>query len=102
MVEPHAGTSQYQLEYRVHFAESGSFFVQLAYEDEIDPKVIHYTQPQYINVEPRMKARGLEIRSKELALMTVMSRCLGKMSRWPQVLKNVRELGYNAVHFTPI
>jgi hypothetical protein len=45
MVEPHAGTSQYQLEYRVHFAESGSFFVQLAYEDEIDPNVIQYTQP---------------------------------------------------------
>lgn len=34
--------------------------------------------------------------------MTVMSRCLGKMTRWPDVLRNVRELGYNAVHFTPI
>jgi len=49
-----------------------------------------------------MSAGGQEIRCKELALMTVMSRCLGKMTRWPDVLRNVRELGYNAVHFTPI
>ena len=71
------------MEYRVHFPESGSFFVQLAYEDEIDSSNILYSQPQYINVEPRMKARGQEVRVKELSLMTVMSRCLGKMSRWP-------------------
>jgi glycogen debranching enzyme len=31
-----------------------------------------------------------------------MSRCLGKIDRWPEVLKNQRELGYNAIHFAPI
>ena len=39
---------------------------------------------------------------KQLSLMTVMSRCLGKMSRWPEVLENVAALGYNAIHLTPI
>ena len=34
--------------------------------------------------------------------MTVMSRCLGNLQRWPQVLENVAELGYNAVHLTPV
>ena len=48
-----------------------------------------------------MTLRGREIRSKELSLMTVMSRCLGKMKRWPEVAMNIRDLGYNAIHFTP-
>ena len=48
-----------------------------------------------------MMANARTIRGKELSLLTVMSRCLGKMSRWPAVLRNVRELGYNAVHFAP-
>jgi hypothetical protein len=43
MVEPHPTPSQYQLEYRVLFEHSGSFFVQIAYEDEIDPEVAHYS-----------------------------------------------------------
>lgn len=33
--------------------------------------------------------------------MTVMSRQLGPISRWPKVLENQAELGYNAIHFTP-
>lgn len=101
-VDPYPTPSQYQLEFRVLFEYSGSFFVQLAYQDEVDPEVERYTEAQYINVEPVMSAGGRGIRGKELSLMTVMSRCLGKMSRWPQVLNNIQELGYNAVHFTPI
>jgi hypothetical protein len=48
-----------------------------------------------------MSARNIEIRSKELRCITVMSRCLGKIDRWQGVLNNIKELGYNAVHFTP-
>jgi len=55
----------------------------------------------YINVEPVMSLMGQEVRCKELSLMTVMTRCLGKMSRWQEVLQNASELGYNAIHFTP-
>ena len=102
MVEAHAAASEYQLEFRVHFSESGSFFVQLAYADELDPKVTRFTQATYINVEPVMALNGKRVRCKELSLMTVMSRCLGKMDRWPGVLQNALELGYNAIHFTPI
>ena len=93
--------SQYQLEFRVFFAESGSFFVQIAYEDVLREGEVAYSPPQYINVEPVMTANSRVIRGKELSVLTVMSRCLGKMSRWPAVLRNARELGYNAVHFAP-
>ena len=83
MVEPDPEASEYLLEYRVHFGESGSFFVQIAYADEIDASITRYTPPQYINVEPVMALGGKEVRCKELSLMTVMSRCVGKMTRWP-------------------
>jgi glycogen debranching enzyme len=85
----------------VLFDVSGSFFVQIVYEDERPGGGVAYSSPQYINVEPVMTANSRLIRGKELSLLTVMSRCLGKMSRWPAVLRNVRELGYNAVHFAP-
>lgn len=48
-----------------------------------------------------MTANNQEVRGKELSVLTVMSRCLGKLTRWPAVLKNIRECGYNAVHFAP-
>ena len=45
MVEPDPEASEYLLEYRVHFGESGSFFVQIAYVDEIDASITRYTPP---------------------------------------------------------
>jgi hypothetical protein len=57
-VDPYPTPSQYQVEFRVLFEHSGSFFVQLAYEDEIDPETERYTEAQYINVEPVMSAGG--------------------------------------------
>ena len=38
MVDPHKATSQYMMEFRVEFTESGSFFIQVQYSDEKDPK----------------------------------------------------------------
>jgi len=99
VVQPTNDPTRYGLEFKIQFFESGSFFVQIAYETENG--MTKFTEPQYINVEPVMSLRGKNIRSKELNLMTVMSRCLGKMDRWPQVIQNQKELGYNAIHFTP-
>jgi hypothetical protein len=82
MVEPHRASSVYLLEFRVHFKESGSFFVQVAYDDELDSSLTKYTAAQYINVEPEMRLAGRAVRCKELSLLTVMSRCLGKLTRW--------------------
>ena len=87
IVDPYDDKTRYGLEFRIQFFESGSFFVQIAYEDALSGK-IKYTQAQYINVEPVMNLNGKPVRSKELNLMTVMSRCLGKMDRWHQVIQN--------------
>jgi hypothetical protein len=99
MVEPHLGSSQYMMEFRMLFDESGSFFVQVAYKDDHDEEA--FTPPQYINVEPLLSINGRPVRPKELSIITVMSRCLGKMDRWNDVLRAQGELGYNAVHFAP-
>lgn len=85
IVDPYNDRTRYGLEFRIQFFESGSFFVQIMYEDPISGKS-KFTKEQYINVEPVMNLNGKPVRSKELNLMTVMSRCLGKMERWPQVI----------------
>ena len=100
MIEPWGDPTNYGLEYRIQFFESGSFFVQIAYEDGVTG-VQRYTNPQFINVEPVMKLKNRDVRCKELNLMTMMSRCLGKMDRWAEVIQNQKEIGYNAIHFTP-
>ena len=42
-VDAHPESSQYLLEYRVIFKESGSFFIQIAYQDAIDATVHRYS-----------------------------------------------------------
>lgn len=71
------------------------------YEDPAAPEGENYTKPMYINVDPQLTINGEKIECKQLSLLTVMSRQLGKIQRWPQVLQNAAELGYNAIHFTP-
>lgn len=99
VIDAHPASSEYMFEFRVLFDVSGSFFVQIVYED--DKGQVAYSPPQYINVEPVMVANNQEIRGKELSVLTVMSRCLGKMSKWPKVINNIKDCGYNAIHFAP-
>jgi hypothetical protein len=73
-------TSLYQHEFTVQFNESGSFFVQVAYQEVSD--VDKFTPPQYINVDPELRVGDKLIRGKELSILTVMSRCLGRIDRW--------------------
>ena len=101
MVDPHPTSSKYMMEFRLTFTESGSFFIQISYEDELNRDQELFTPAQYINVEPTLFLHGKPVRAKELSLITVMSRQLGKMSRWKDILRNQKDLGYNAVHFTP-
>ena len=50
----------------------------------------------------RLPGSDKSLKCKELSICTVVSRCLGQIQRWPQVLDNLKEQEYNAVHFTPI
>jgi len=37
-----------------------------------------------------------------MRIISVVSRCLGPLSRWQSVLKSISDQGFNAIHFTPI
>lgn len=88
------------LEWMVEFPVAGSYFIQFSYSiDGSRP----FTSPFYINVEPVLLVRDEEIRVKELSIITVISRCLGPIeTSWEGMYDNMSQLGYNAIHFTPI
>ena len=71
-------------EFEVSFEHPGSFFVQVEYEGEGGTR--RCSKPSYINVEPVLKVGGEAMRCKELSIMTVISRCLGKVDNWKKVL----------------
>lgn len=52
-----SSSSSLNLEYRVLFRETGSFFVQIEYFDS-EIGETNYTEAQYINVEPIMVVQG--------------------------------------------
>lgn len=91
------------MEFRVQFPYAGSFFVQLEYLD-LESHSLKYTPPQYINVEPLLSlpTNTNPIKTKQLSILTVLSRCLGPIDRWGEVLDHSASLKYNAIHFTPI
>jgi hypothetical protein len=38
----------------------------------------------------------------EICMQTVLTRCLGPLSRWEEHFDTASRLGFNAIHFTPI
>jgi glycogen debranching enzyme len=82
------------------FTKAGSFFIQIGFGE---PDHIRFTKPNYINVEPQLFLNtSTTLRCKQINMISVLSRCLGPLSRWEDVLKPVAAQGYNMVHFTPI
>lgn len=86
--------------FEVRFENPGSFFVQIEYEGEGGARLC--SVPSYINVEPVLKVGGQAMRCKELSIMTVISRCLGKVDNWKKVLAPLSSQNYNAIHLAPI
>lgn len=52
MIEADRTLSKYSLTFKVQFCYSGSFFVQIVYDDPTQEEGENYTKPMYINVEP--------------------------------------------------
>ncbi len=98
-------------EFEVHFKYPGSFFYQIEF---FDPAInmmskkrvanfrVDYTRPDWIVVHPKYETKHGEITSESMVIQTVICRCLGKLSRWSEVLGAQARLGYNAIHFVPM
>jgi hypothetical protein len=88
-VEPHNKDLSVNLEFRVHFPEAGSFFIQIEYFDVVLQER-NYTEAVYINVEPIMILRDKKVRVKELSILTVLSRQMGSIEEhWDPLFNNI-------------
>lgn len=83
------------LQFELRFRYPGSFFYQIEYHQP-DENVTRHTKPEYILVHPAGIVPG------GMVLLSVLTRCLGKLARWPLVLGRQAKLGYNTIHFMPV
>jgi glycogen debranching enzyme len=74
----------------------GVFFFQFKYDGN------KYTEPQWIQVDPNLASQNPDLNVSSLRIQTVLSRSLGNLDRWEDFISTQKELGYNAIHFTPI
>jgi glycogen debranching enzyme len=89
------------VEFEVKFPVVGSFFYQIEYFD-VELEETNVTHPDWIVVNPYLYTTNIIFPIESLSLQTVLSRCLGKLKDWPQVIEAQSKLGYNAIHFLPI
>ncbi len=57
---------------------------------------------EWLVIEARLELRGIPITPGELVCQTVMPQSLGPAARWPQLLQEQIDIGYNSFHFPPV
>ena len=71
-------------EFRVSLNYAGSFFIQIM----CDKTTV--SPPNYLNVEPQLSlCSSKSLYCKDVSLISVLSRCLGPLSRWSEVLEPI-------------
>ena len=100
-------------ECRVPLATPGTFrfFASLVAKPEqstLEQQLAHRCTKVFgIVVQPAVKierenGRVDEIRVRDVVMQTVLTKCLGPLSRWSSQLSTLDQHGFNAVHFTPL
>lgn len=56
----------------------------------------------WFHVAPTLSAGGVTVPLDGVMCQTVLSKCLGPLPRWLNVLRVAHEAGFNMVHFTPV
>lgn len=56
----------------------------------------------WFHVEPTLVAGGERLPLDAVLCLTVLTKCLGPLPRWPRALRLAHEAGYNMLHFTPV
>ncbi|CEM21760.1 unnamed protein product [Vitrella brassicaformis CCMP3155] len=69
---------------------------------EFDSKLPREGPETNLIVEPVLKCNGKAILPNAIVMQSVMSRCMGRIRRWPRMIKSPAELNYNMIHFTPV
>ena len=79
----------------VQFSVAGSLKLVLRLDSQVTP-------PEYIVVSPTLFLGSVQIPLEGICFQTALSRNLGPLSAWPEVLRDQHSLGYNFFHITPI
>eukprot|EP01112_Ceratiomyxa_fruticulosa_P005846 TRINITY_DN16680_c0_g1_i1.p1 TRINITY_DN16680_c0_g1~~TRINITY_DN16680_c0_g1_i1.p1 ORF type:complete len:435 (-),score=71.17 TRINITY_DN16680_c0_g1_i1:156-1460(-) len=75
---------------------AGSFDYYLEFENGSKATKGHFY------VDPIITINGKEIPLDSIIVQTALTKCLGPLNEWPDVLRVVSESKYNMVHFTPV
>eukprot|EP01104_Vermistella_antarctica_P009826 TRINITY_DN2573_c0_g1_i3.p1 TRINITY_DN2573_c0_g1~~TRINITY_DN2573_c0_g1_i3.p1 ORF type:complete len:701 (+),score=97.55 TRINITY_DN2573_c0_g1_i3:148-2250(+) len=62
----------------------------------VKTSVLHFV------VDPLLHINGQEISPSGLVIQTVLTKCLGPLSRWESLFESTARNGYNMIHFTPV
>ena len=82
--------------YEINLLYPGVFFFQFKFKDD------SYTEPQWIQVDPDISYGKNNLNVSSLRILTVLTRSCGKIDQWEDFIITQKNLGYNAIHFTPI
>ncbi|CAI2359529.1 unnamed protein product [Moneuplotes crassus] len=82
--------------FNVSLLYPGVYFFQFKYSGNC------YTEPQWIQLDPDLDKGDTHTNVSSLRIQTVLSRSLGVLDRWEEFIYTQRDLGYNAIHLTPI
>lgn len=83
------------------FTIPGNYSIWVEYEDVLGNLKLKGSVNSLL-VDPDIRVGGKSIPLNGICLQTVLTRPLGPINRWVDVLKEQKSLGYNLFHLTPI
>jgi len=100
-IEPTSIDSHIQFELKL--TRCGPTFVLFSYQDEANLNQINFTNEFFVLVEPDTIQIGKNmINLESIHMQTVLSKSLGKLSKWEEFFREAHLLKYNFIHFTPL
>lgn len=97
-VVPNSFVSDVEIDFRVFSPGCYSYYISYRGTDDS----IQTTRKFYFVVPPSLYINGKFLPLNSIALESIVSKWLGPRSNWDSVFEEVKNKGYNVVHFTPL
>lgn len=100
--EVYDGTTDWVVDLEDPIELPGFFEYYLLIHCEDDGHDIKRTESFTFNVQTTLSLHGKNVPLDGIVSQTMITKCMGDISNWPDLLKDAAETGYNMIHFTPI
>ncbi|KAI3406672.2 GDB1 [Candida oxycetoniae] len=89
---------------KVQIHRPGAYNYYFTYEDddEDEDEKLKKTEKFYFDVPPRLTINGKFMPFNNINVQSIVSKWIGPYEKWSQFFHNVKEKGYNVIHFTPL